>query len=324
MRSLNLVVLVLIFAVLSGCNLFSKQEEEKNEQDNKTAYIKINGITYYDTDFFDFAGVAIREMSEEDYKNADIKKYLVDGFIEHKLLLQEAQKRNIAVDEKRINAVTDSFLTESGTQDLKVYSGSYNTDANSLSNMLREKFMIETLIYDTINANIDISEDEIRKAYNDNYSNMPVSRKAHLFQIFTTDKQQAEKAMAELNRGLSFNEVASRYSEGPEKEDGGDLGMVEDTVYPEIFSEAFKLRVGEYSDIIKSEYGYHIFLVKEYGQAKQASYDELKTDIHFSLYNKEQNKKIEELIDELYKNALIEYLTDIKLSDYTIKSRSDR
>ena len=81
MRSLNLVVLVLIFAVLSGCNLFSKQEEEKNEQDNKTAYIKINGITYYDTDFFDFAGVAIREMSEEDYKNADIKKYLVDGFI---------------------------------------------------------------------------------------------------------------------------------------------------------------------------------------------------------------------------------------------------
>ena len=292
MRSLNLVVLVLIFAVLSGCNLFSKQEEEKNEQDNKTAYIKINGITYYDTDFFDFAGVAIREMSEEDYKNADIKKYLVDGFIEHKLLLQEAQKRN--------------------------------TDANALSNMLREKFMIETLIYDTINANIDISEDEIRKAYNDNYSNMPVSRKAHLFQIFTTDKQQAEKAMAELNRGLSFNEVASRYSEGPEKEDGGDLGMVEDTVYPEIFSEAFKLRVGEYSDIIKSEYGYHIFLVKEYGQAKQASYDALKTDIHFSLYNKEQNKKIEELIDELYKNALIEYLTDIKLSDYTIKSRSDR
>ena len=134
----------------------------------------------------------------------------------------------------------------------------------------------------------------------------------------------AEKAMAELNRGLSFNEVASRYSEGPEKEDGGDLGMVEDTVYPEIFSEAFKLRVGEYSDIIKSEYGYHIFLVKEYGQAKQASYDALKTDIHFSLYNKEQNKKIEELIDELYKNALIEYLTDIKLSDYTIKSRSDR
>lgn len=324
MRRFSLVGLIVVLALFTGCNLFSKKKEEEVVQDNKTAYLKINGQTYYDTDFFNFAGVAIREMNEEDYKNADIKKYLLDGFIEHKLLLQEAQRRNITVDEKKINAVTDSFLTESGTQDLKVYSGSYNTDANALSSMLREKFMIETLIYDTINTNIDISEDEIMKAYNDNYSSMPVSKKAHLFQIFTTDKQQAEKAMAELNRGLSFNEVASRYSEGPEKEDGGDLGMVEDTVYPEIFSEAFKLRAGEYSDIIKSEYGYHIFLVKEYGQAKQASYDELKTDIHFSLYNKEQNKKIEELVNELYKNAVIEHLSDIKLSDYTIKSRSDR
>lgn len=327
MRKHYLLVISLVVLLTAGCGLFKKKEEESVKvQDNKTAYLKINGQIFYDTDFFNFANVAIREMNENDYQNKQIKQYLVDSFIEHKLLLQEAERRNITVDEKRISSVTDSFLTEEGTQDLKVYSGSYNTDAKGLSQMLREKFMIETLIYNTINANIDISEAEIKKEYNDNYSKQPVARKAHVFQIFTTNKQQIEKAMAELNRGLSFTEVAARYSEGPEKDNGGDLGFIveSNTDYPKIFSEAFKLRAGRHGGILKSEYGYHIFLVKEYGKAKPATYDELKTEIHFSLYNKEQNKKIEELINELYKNATIEYLSDINLSDFAGKGRSDR
>lgn len=327
MRKHYLLVISLLILYTAGCSLFKDDEKKTvNVEDNRTAYIKINGQTFYDTDFFNFASVAIREMDEDDYKNTQIKQYLVDGFIEHKLLLQEAERKNITVDEKRISSVTDSFLTEEGTQDLKVYSGSYNTDATGLSKMLKEKFMIETLIYNTINTNIDISEEEVRKEYNDNYSVQPVSRKARVYQIFTTDKQQAEKAMAELNRGLSFTEVASRYSESPEKDEGGDLGYIEETNtdYPKIFSEAFKLKAGQHGDILKSEYGYHIFLVKEYGRTKPAAYDEIKTEIHFSLYNKEQNKKIEELINELYKNATIEYLSDINLSDYSSKSRSDK
>ena len=49
--------------------------------------------------------------------------------------------------------------------------------------------MVETLISDMINSNIDIKEDEIKKEYIDNYSQKEPSKKAHIFQIFTTDKQ---------------------------------------------------------------------------------------------------------------------------------------
>ncbi len=322
-----LVISLLLFTV--GCSLFEKEKKADTAnvpKDNRTAYVVINGNTLYTDDFFKFAGVALKEMNESDLKNEEVKKYLVKNFIEHNLLLQEARRRNIKVDEKKINAVTESFLSEAGTQDLKVYSGSFDTDANALSEILREKFMVETLIADMINSNIDIKEDEIRQEYTELYSQKEPAKKAHLFQIFTTDKQVAEKAMAELKRGLAFNEVATRYSEGPEKEDGGDLGFIIDTDYPEIFGEAFKLKPGKISDIVKSEYGYHIFLVKEYSKPKKINYDDVKTQIHFSLYNKEQDKKIEELINELYKNADIEYLNDISLSDasLSVKSGSNR
>lgn len=318
-----LVISLLLFT--AGCSLFEKEKEADTanvQKDNRTAYVVINGKTLYTDDFFKFAGVVLKEMNEKDLKNEEVKKYLVKNFIEHNLLLQEARRRNIKVDEKKINAVTESFLSEAGTQDLKVYSGSFDTDANALSEILREKFMVETLIADMINSNIDIKEDEIKQEYTELYSQKEPAKKAHLFQIFTTDKQVAEKAMAELKRGLAFNEVATRYSEGPEKEDGGDLGFIIDTDYPEIFGEAFKLRPGKISDIVKSEYGYHIFLVKEYSKPKKINYDDVKTQIHFSLYNKEQDKKIEELINELYKNADIEYFTDINLSDASLSAKS--
>ena len=322
-----LVISLLLFT--AGCSLFEKEKKADTAnvpKDNRTAYVVINGKTLYTDDFFKFAGVVLKEMNEKDLKNEEVKKYLVKNFIEHNLLLQEAGRRDIKVDEKKINAVTESFLSEAGTQDLKVYSGSFDTDANALSEILREKFMVETLIADMINSNIDIKEDEIKQEYTELYSQKEPAKKAHLFQIFTTDKQVAEKAMAELKRGLAFNEVATRYSEGPEKEDGGDLGFIIDTDYPEIFGEAFKLRPGKISDIVKSEYGYHIFLVKEYSKPKRINYDDVKTQIHFSLYNKEQDKKIEELVDELYKKADIKYLTDIDLSNFTApdKSRSNR
>lgn len=324
MKKIFFLVLILLFAAF-GCNKFEKEkkiENIKEKQDNRTAYVIINGKTLYTDDFFKFVSMIVKEMSEDDLKNKEVKSYLVKSFIDHNLLLQEAQRRNIKVDEKKINVVTESFLSEAGTQDLKVYSGSYDTDAKALAKILHEKFMVETLLSDMITTDIDIKEEDIKREYNEHYSQKKMSRKAHIFQIFTTDKQVAEKAMAELKRGLAFNEVASRYSEGPEKEDGGDLGFIIDTDYPEIFGEAFKLKPGKASNIVKSEYGYHIFLVKEYSVPKKINYDDVKTQIHFSLYNKEQDEKIEELINELYKNATIEYLTDITLSNIPVSTKS--
>lgn len=52
------------------------------------------------------------------------------------------------------------------------------------------------------------------------------------------------------------------------------------------------------------------------------NYDDVKIQIHFSLYNREQDEKIEELINELYKHADIEYLTDINFSNISTSNTS--
>lgn len=296
-----------------------KQVEKAQQQiiDNKSAIIEINGEIFYDKDFYSYNSVVLKELDPKDYNNAEIKKNLIDDFIEHNLLLQEAKRRNVKVDEKEVGVALYGILNDSGAQDLKVYSGSYDTSTKELAKRVNEKMLIESLIYNVVNSEIEVSDNDIKNAYNQMYANAEPIRKAHLYQIYTKEKGDAEKALAELKRGLAFNEVAKRYSAGPEKENGGDLGYVVESDFPEIFSNAFKLRAGQFSDIIRSEYGYHIFLIKSYERVKKEPLNKVKEEIHFKLYNQEQDSKIKEFIDVLYKNATITYLHDISLDNYT-------
>lgn len=325
-------VLLFLFAVmyLSGCSLFNsdskKDEKAVDKIDNRTVILEINGRSYTDADFFNYAGTSVKELNPKDYNNAEIKKRLLDDFIEYNLLLQEAERQNIKIDEKQLNSFLELLSSDDGSQVLKVYSGSYDTDPAVIKEQLENRLKIEELLYSRINSDIVIPESKIKEQYKEKYEKSEPVRRAHLYQIFTTDKTMAEKAMAELKRGIAFTEVASRYSAGPEKEEGGYLGIVAEDDYPEIFGEAFKLQPGRRSGIVRSEYGYHIFLVDRYDRTKKPSYNSVKESIHFSLYNKEQDEKFKELINELYGNAKIKHINDIDFNNFSkfVKSRNSR
>ena len=320
-KILLIIPLILVSFFTWSCNKKNEEvvkvQEKTQVPDNKTAIVEINGTTLYDKDFYYYNSVVLKELDPKDYSNESIKNKLMNDFVEHYLLLQEAKRRNIQIDEKQVSVVLDSFLNETGAQDLKVYSGSYDTSTKDLAKSITEKLLIEGLIYNVVNSGIEITEKDIKKAYNEMYANVEPVKKAHLYQIYTKERSDAEKALAELKRGLAFNEVAGRYSVGPEKENGGDLGYVIESDFPEIFSKAFRLRAGQFSDIIRSEYGFHIFLVKNYERVRKEPLNKVKEEIHFKLYNQEQDLKIKEFIDVLYKNATIKYLHDINLDNFT-------
>lgn len=315
----KIAVALFIPLILTAVSCKKKDDEQnilKTKAKEQIPFIKINEEILYQNDFFDFASTVLREMSEESYGNPLIKENLINNFIEHRLLLNEAKKRGMQIDNKKIGSVLESFSTEKGAQDLKVYSGSYETDNNKLAELMRERLLVEALINQTVGNNIKITEKQVKDYYNKNDAALMQDHQAHLLHIFTKNNETAEKAMSELKRGLSFNEVAERYSEGPERNTGGDLGFVSKNDFPEIFSAAFKLKPQQISQIMKSDYGYHIFLVKKFEKPKKMNYDNVKSKIYMELYTKEQENKTKELIDELYKNTKIQQLGDINLRNF--------
>ena len=110
-----------------------------------------------------------------------------------------------------------------------------------------------------------------------------------------------------LNAGEDFDALAKEFSHC---EDGGhDLGFfARGQMVPSFEEVAFKTKVGEYSDVFKTEFGYHILKVLELQPAALRPYEEVRYDIESMLYDERKNESIGVIADELRAAATIENL----------------
>jgi len=77
-------------------------------------------------------------------------------------------------------------------------------------------------------------------------------------------KEKADKALAALDAGEDFNRVAATYSEAGDALQGGDLGWRNNDRMPSLFLEmAGKLKVGQYSPVVRSPAGFHIVKLRD-------------------------------------------------------------
>jgi peptidyl-prolyl cis-trans isomerase C len=123
-------------------------------------------------------------------------------------------------------------------------------------------------------------------------------------------RKKIEEAQKELKKGGDFAELAKKYSEDPgSKERGGDLGYFSRGDMVEAFDKtAFSLNVGQTSDIIQTDFGYHIIRVEEKKAAGKLSFDEIKDDLKEYLYQQRGAKKFEQYVKDLRAKA------DIKIN----------
>ncbi len=127
----------------------------------------------------------------------------------------------------------------------------------------------------------------------------------------TADKDAAIKKIkdiqARLKKGDEFAELARKNSEDPGSRDrGGDLGYFSrGDMVPSFDKVAFSLNVGETSDIVTTDFGYHIIKVEERKAATKMSLDDVKDDMAEYLYQQRGAKKFESFVKELRSKAEI-------------------
>ena len=123
------------------------------------------------------------------------------------------------------------------------------------------------------------------------------------------DKDAAYKKIkdiqARLKKGDDFADLASKYSEDPgSKEHGGDLGYFSrGDMVPAFDKAAFALDVGQTSDIVTTDFGYHIIQLQEKKAAGKMSLDEIKDDLREYLFQQRGAKRFESYVKDLRSKA---------------------
>ena len=117
-------------------------------------------------------------------------------------------------------------------------------------------------------------------------------------------KQKIEEVKKEIDNGADFAETARKYSTCPSAKDGGDIGFFQRNDFPtsKFIEAAFSMKVGEISEPVKMQNGYHIIKITDKEEGKDVKYKDV-ADIVDRFYLQE---KTDELMKRLYKKAEIE------------------
>ncbi|MCW8826991.1 MAG: SurA N-terminal domain-containing protein [Gammaproteobacteria bacterium] len=140
---------------------------------------------------------------------------------------------------------------------------------------------------DAIASEIEVDESVQKERYDAQILNYktPEERRARHILIMDDDdakaKQEADAALARVNAGESFEELAKELSKDPgSASQGGDLGFFGLGLMDKAFEDAaYQLQIGEVSPVIKSEFGYHIIKLEEIRGGVTKSFAEVKDEI---------------------------------------------
>ena len=144
-------------------------------------------------------------------------------------------------------------------------------------------------------------------AHPDDYSEPTQVRARHiLIKTKEGDKEAIEAIHKRILAGEDFATLAKENSDCPSGEQGGDLGFFEKgRMVPAFADAAFALNVGEVSNPVQTEFGYHIIKVEERKEAGNREFAEVKEDIKQQLKQEKTHANLGQFMDRLKKAAKI-------------------
>lgn len=309
MRKIFIVVMLI---GLFGCGYNNEKRKVEDVHSDDVFTITINGNSYSGKDILSYSYFLLHEIDKEALKNDEIKKYIISSFTDHILLFNEAKKSGIEIEKRRVDEFLKKFDSNINNSDLSTFHMINIYDIQKIKNTIYENLVIQSYLNNLIYENIKVDKSELMQYYDTYIQQIEPKVLYHTWHIFIKDEKNARIAREKLRARNSFKSVAKEYSEDVYAENGGDMGYISLDEMPEDFKVIADMKVGTISEIIKSEYGYHIFSVRDKMVLKEKpSFDEISGEIYFKVFEKKQSKLVENIIKELRKNAKINIVGDI-------------
>lgn len=313
------ILLLILFVVTA----FSEEKEPRGEK-----LAVVNGVVITKVDFDRKLNQVKQHMLRRgqqisDERLAKIKTDVLETMINEELLFQESRNKGITVDPEAVatdlERIKKGFVTDADFKKFIAESGL--TEAELQSDIERGN-VINKLIDKQITALVVIPDQEIRTFYDTHPNSFKKSEQVRASHILIKAGSQAEpsakdekkaklqKIQKRLKDGEDFGMLAKEFSECPSKTKGGDLGYFGRGKMVKPFEDvAFKLKKGEVSDIVETQFGYHLIKVVDKRSASVMGYEDVKDKIGQYLKQEKTGKELKRYIEELRKKAVIERIT---------------
>lgn len=243
---------------------------------------------------------------------AKVRGQLLESMINEKLLLQEANRRNIKVPSQDVEAHINM---------LKERYGEAFTNALVQQGLTEDEYrkelaeqMIVNKLREEVTKDISVTEEEAMAYYDQHKDEFAQPEMVRVRHILVKTEEEAKKVMERVKkRGEDFEKVAKEVSidEGS-KDKGGDLGYFSRGRMVKPFEDAaFSLKKkGEIKGPVKTQFGYHIIQLVDRKEPHKMEFSEVKDRILNDLKNEKEQKKMDDLVNELRSKANIKVIME--------------
>lgn len=295
--------------------------------------VKVDGENIKESEVDTYLGFlaqqsGLPDINEEDEQYKALQASVIDSLIVTRVIDSYAEENNINVAETEIEeqmtAIVSNYESESAFQlDME--------DRGISEAFLRQEIynqLLRTKVFDRATADVSVSEEEMKLYYDENLEELfivpEMVQVSHILIRFETDEEGnvTEESKVEAREKIEyvqeelqeeeFDLLAERFSDDTASaENGGDLGYISRGQTVEAFEEAaFSLEIGEISDIVETEYGYHILKVTDKQDEYTQTFEEVEENIESYLDNEKKLKEWEDFVFGLLDEAEIEYFID--------------
>ena len=151
------------------------------------------------------------------------------------------------------------------------------------------------------------TEEEAKSYYEENKERFSEPEKVAASHILVDTEEKAKEIKEKLDAGENFSELAQEHSNCPSKENGGALGLFErGRMVPEFEEAAFTLAVGEISEPVKTQFGYHIIQVDNKQPAASKSFEAALPELMQQLRRDKQQKLYSDYMEKLREKYPVE------------------
>jgi peptidyl-prolyl cis-trans isomerase SurA len=241
--------------------------------------------------------------------------------IDRKLQEEEAAQRGITVADADLERALEDIKTRNRfTSDAALASAlaAEGMTMEQYKQQLRSELLVAKLVNREVRSTVVVAPEEVKRYYEQHTEEFTLPERVKLRQIFiaapagneeahASKRAKAQGVLDELKRGADFDQMARRYSDGPEAGEGGELGwFTPGSLMAPLDRAAFALQDGQISDLIETPQGWHILKAEAHEGHRQQSFDQVKDQVHERLLDQRTQQRYEEWFWDLRRDAYVD------------------
>jgi peptidyl-prolyl cis-trans isomerase C len=252
-----------------------------------------------------------------------IFRSVLDQLVAYKVLLQEARARKVTISDADVDARMKEISGQFPTEDaFKKMLESRHTTVDQVRSDVRQDMTVQKMIAAEVDPKSAVKPEQITDFYTKNPDQFKQPERVHASHILIGVPKGADAAakaqarakavdvLKEVKAGKDFAALAKEHSQDPGSAPrGGDLGFFQQGQMVGPFNDAaFSLPVGAVSDLVETEFGFHIIKVAEKQPARTVPLDEIRPKLEEYLQRMNRDEQTNAFVNGLKAKGKIEIL----------------